>query len=508
MPQLYSRMDDMNWLTPSIADILSQGATPPGGDGSIREQMLSLQKRLEDLETPARVINVRPTPSYTLFITKPEAVGRLGARRTVAPNEIRRSLARIAEDQKDWRIGYLPEISEVPDTFGILVRTQEHRPISLRRLLVRSAFRNHPSTMTFAPGVTLEQKLVLHDLSESGNLLIAGEENSKQHLTHNLLLTLISLNTPGELRVAIAGRSSEVYKPLVNIPHALGRLLASQEEGQRLIDGLVKELGRRQDWLESEGVDNIAEYNASIREAGKTALPRIVLLIDSLSDDDWQATRENWIDPLVELLRDEGKSGIHLVLSANTYQTPDTPGELDELLPVKIITRSLANDITDQITNFHGSLMRFVDAFVVDETGEDVSIRPIEVCNITSEEIRNSIAYWHQATKQRSVDTQEEIAAVVSGRTGVTGILKAPPSLAPQMEPLSPVPDEPRMEDIRHATIPMSQVETDTEAEVEGASALLDRAQALSAYLGWIGAGPLVDILGLSLGEAHAVIMT
>ena len=76
MPQLFSRMDDINWLTPTIADILDQGAAPPGGDGSIREQMLMLQKQLSELETPARVVNVRPTPSYTLFIAKPDTVGR------------------------------------------------------------------------------------------------------------------------------------------------------------------------------------------------------------------------------------------------------------------------------------------------------------------------------------------------------------------------------------------------------------------------------------------------
>jgi len=77
MPQLFSRMDDANWLTPSIADILDQGATPPGGDGSIRQFMLQLQEELGTLGTPARIVNVRPTPSYTLYVARPDAVGRL-----------------------------------------------------------------------------------------------------------------------------------------------------------------------------------------------------------------------------------------------------------------------------------------------------------------------------------------------------------------------------------------------------------------------------------------------
>jgi hypothetical protein len=62
MPELYSRMDNANWLTPSIADILEQGANPPGGAGTIREYTLILQRELSDLDTPARIVNVRSSP--------------------------------------------------------------------------------------------------------------------------------------------------------------------------------------------------------------------------------------------------------------------------------------------------------------------------------------------------------------------------------------------------------------------------------------------------------------
>jgi len=105
MPELYSRTDDAGWLTPSIADVLEQGAPPPGGDGSIRDHMLTIQRELADLETPAKIINVRSMPSYTLYVARPETIGRLGSRRTVTPQEIRRSLARIVEQHPDWALG-------------------------------------------------------------------------------------------------------------------------------------------------------------------------------------------------------------------------------------------------------------------------------------------------------------------------------------------------------------------------------------------------------------------
>ena len=74
MPELFSRMDDLNWLTPSAADILDQGAPPPGGDGSIRERMLMIQHELDELDTPARIVNVRSTPSYTFPFSTSEFV--------------------------------------------------------------------------------------------------------------------------------------------------------------------------------------------------------------------------------------------------------------------------------------------------------------------------------------------------------------------------------------------------------------------------------------------------
>src|SRR5687768_16415202 len=98
MPELYSRMDNVNWLTPAIADILDQGANPPGGtgSGSIREHMLTIQRELSDLETPARIVNVRSSPSYHLFVARPEMVGRMGNRSQVTPEAIEKSIEKIA----------------------------------------------------------------------------------------------------------------------------------------------------------------------------------------------------------------------------------------------------------------------------------------------------------------------------------------------------------------------------------------------------------------------------
>lgn len=474
MPQLFSRMDDMNWLTPSIADILSQGAAPPGGDGTIREHLLSLQKRMGELESPIRIINVRPTPSYTLFIAKPEVVGRLGNRRTISHGEIKRSLGQIAEEQRGWKLGFMPQIQDNPDTVGILLRTDEHRPLSLRRLLVRSTFRDNPSTLTLALGNTLEQRLVLFDLASTGNLLIVGAEGGKSHLIHSALLTLMSLNTPSELRLAIIGTSSMTFKSMTSTPHALGRVLDSPGDGVRLITGLIREIQRRMNAFQDANAQNIAQYNEMMREQGKSITPRIVIILDSMTDEAWQEARDEWNTPLAEIIKNRGKAGVHLIITSNGLNPPELPSAIAPEFPVKVLLRNVANDHVDRIPNFHTSLLRFIDALVLDE---DVNLTPIEMCAITPEEIKNTVSYWQQAIHQRQREAENQ---PVSATTGVTGILQSQQPQPPaETAPTSQTQDKIALPDI------------------------LQQAQALAAYLGWLGVGPLQDILGMSPDEAR-----
>lgn len=542
MPELFSRMDNLNWLTPSIADILDQGSTPPGGDGSIRERMLLIQHELDELDTPARIINVRSTPSYTLYIARPGNIGRMGNRRAVSANEIKQSIKQIAENHKDWLLGFIPQLREDDSSVGILLRTDEHRPLSLRRLMVRSTFRKHPSTLAFVLGVTLDQQLLVNSIDEIGNLLIVGKENAKQHFIRSALLSFIMLNTPSELRVAIAGESSEAYKYLVGAPHALGRILTSPQEGQRLIEGLVKEIQRRRQTFDDTSATDIAHYNTIANQTGKPELPRIILILDSLTDEAWKEEIANWIKPVSELLVRGSKVGIHLLVTVDEEDNLNLSSEALEAITVKIVTRASSRDISSQIPNFHTSLLRFIDAFIIGKSDSDEhDITPVELCAISNSEIKNVVEYWRQMSKQRYHDLQ---TAKASQSTGVTSVLTALPNTDTQKisMPTPPTPQKPNISTLTRATHMLGtqiaqtvQVKSKPQA-VEGAmieteiidipntsnksiealddtlapddnGTLLQQSIALSAYLGWISRGALRDIFNISEQEAGDLII-
>lgn len=460
MPQLFSRMDDSNWLTPSIADILDQGAAPPGGDGTIREQIMTLQNELTAFETPARIVNVRPTPSYTLFILQPETVGRLGSRRTVTFQEIRRSAGQIAEKHKEWRLGFLPQVEDTPDSCGLMLRTDQHRPLSLRRLLVRGTFRDYASTLAFPLGVTLDQRLIVNDLQNVGHLLVVGEGNAKQHFISSLVLTLILFNTPTEIRTVIMGESSTAYNALLDAPHTLRPHLVTPETIAQTLTELSAEAQRRLEAFYEEGVNVFNAYNSRRRDQNQAGFSRIVVVVDALSDPAYQAHIDAIVTPLRELLLNGAEVGIHVIFSTTTPET--LPESLNGLTNTQVLLRSAAGDIGDKVKNFHSSLLRFVDAFVV-ETGTDTII-PVELCAVSPEEITASVNYWKQVMVNR---TQE--AAAVEPRTA-TG----------------------------------EQLLVGNRAPVAGS--MSDRAAMLAAYLGWLSVGALHDIFGLSDSEAAGLI--
>lgn len=472
MPQLFSRIDANNWLTPSIADILDQGANPPGGDGSIRKQTSELQQALRDAGSPVRIVNVLPTPSYTLFTAQAETTGRLGARRNITPNEIRRSLTAVADQHKEWTLGFVPQVKDIENGMGILLRTEEHKPQSLRRMLVRAQFRNHPSTLALVLGLTLDQELLIRDLDTMGHLLVIGADKAKLHIMRSLLLTLICLNTPTEIRIALVGENSKNYADFARIPHMLGRGLAKPSEAQRLLDGLDAEMARREKLLAQSNLPTIADYNAGLSNTGKLPVPRVLLIVDSLSESEWQSSSKQWTPAVYRLLTKGSALGFHLLITAN--QIGDLSDLLTNALTTQIVVRSAAAPLQERMKEFPRPTMRFIDALVVETLPED-RITPVEISVVSNDEVQKAVDYWLSAAQKRAEETANR---ATSEPTGVTGYLN--PEIVNRLtQPTQAVPQHD----------------------------MLDKASALAAYLGWIGIGPLHDILGLSEAEANAVLL-
>ncbi len=483
MPQLFSRTDDTNWLTPSIADLLEQGSSPPVNDGALRQQVQQLQQMLTDAGTPVRIINVQVSPAYTLFIVQPETQGRLGNRRAPTPPEIRRNLNNITEQRPEWIFGFVPQMRDSQDTSGILLRTPEHSPTTLRRLMVRSQFRNHPSTLAMIFGTTITQELVIRDLDTAGHILLTSADKARDFFLRGLLLTLTLLNTPSELRLALIGTPDGVIARLGNLPHVVGRLLNTPAESQRLFDGLFNEIRRRQKLLDEAGTTTLAEYNHTLRAKNAPALPRILMATDVFSENDWQTDSQQWTPPVFNILSKGAPLGIHLL--AATRHPGDLPARLEAQIPTRIMQRQAAAALLDKVPDFPKALLRFLDTFIVETIQDEARITPVESFVVTDKEVENVLLYWDQASKIRQ---QESGNVAASAPTGVTGYL-----------------DPDKLPAEKRAAPPAVAAEGIAEGNI-GHQQLATQGAVLAAYLGWISIGALRDVLALSEEEAQAIL--
>lgn len=485
MPQLLSRRDDTGWLTPSMADILKQGTAPLLSEDLIRSQVSEIQQILVEQETPARIIDIRPSPSHILYVARPEIIGRRSNRRPVTPAEIRRSLAVIAEKHSNWTLGFLNHAQGDDESVGILLRTEVHQPLKLRQLLVSNTFLAHPSTLALVIGVTVEQQMILRDLQQLKHITVIGPDSGRRHLIRELVLTLILFNSPAEIRIAMLGDSIRMFEDLAQSPHTLGRQINDVEQGMRLLDGMLKEAERRRQFLADRQAENFEDYNALMLRQGEATLPRLLILFDSLSDADWQQAAERWMQPLYDLLVNGPRVGIHLALTAN--HPADLPEMISSALETRVQLRSVSTELAEGLKQFHSTALRFVDGFIL--SGREIT--PVEFCTVTDDEVQRLTNYWRQMAAQRTQDPK-----LVQKRSGVTDLLPQFGDAEPAARPAAPLPTRTRVGTLARATQALSSGEEDR---------VLNQAQALAAYLGWIGVGPLRDVLGLSVGEARAV---
>lgn len=474
MPQLLSRRDESGWLTPSMADVLTQSPSVMPGEETLRTQLNILQRQLADLGTPVRVTDIRPSPSHTLFITQPETVGRLGDRHPVSPNDVRHNLGRLDKHHKNWSLGFIYRLSDDNNAMGILLRTEHNTPLPLRQVIISNSFLNHPAAQVLIMGITLQQYAIIRDLSAISSLLVIGPDQSRQHAIHQLLLPLLMLNTPAELRLALVGPDIHTYHILADSPHTLGKTVDTTEAGIRLLEGMVKETERRRQYLLESGLDELGDYNAHLANLGEVPLPHIVILFDSLSDPGWQAEAEQWMPPLCDLLLNGGRVGVHVIATADEPEA--VSDAITSAAHTQLMMRTVGKHLIEKLNHLHNSALRFIDGFLIDKNEE---IIPLELCATTTEDLQRIVNYWRQAAAHRvheGLDTFDSTATVKNRETGA-------------------------------AILPASVLAKATFA-LAGSSdkRLIQQAAALAAYLGWLGTGPLRDVLGLSPSDARAVL--
>jgi hypothetical protein len=174
-----------------------------------------------------------------------------------------------------------------------------------------------------------------------------------------------------------------------------------------------------------------------------------LMVIDSLTDPTWLPFIDEYLPAVQRLLNEGAKVGIHLLLAVDELPTSDALKAIVNQIQTRIVLRAAAKDLIKDVP-MHRTQLRFIDAFVVEgrmDQRKDTRITPVEVCAISGVELRRAVDYWRSNTRQRQ--SAAASSTVISGKTGVTGLLQTQEAALLLIKP--PVPSEPPRQSLEKA---------------------------------------------------------
>jgi hypothetical protein len=319
MPEFKSRMDSYNWHTPLFSDVFSLDDIPSSDEGMVETNQARLAAALARLASSVHLEGARSMPSYTLYEASLEE--------NLGDEDLREKVYKI-EAQEGWILGYNWQNSQ---RVQFLLRTDAHHPLSLSHVLSRITFRKATHPTSFVMGVSLQQQILVRDWESIGHILIIGDGTTKQSFIRSVLVTMLMLQTPSELRVAFIGSSSDEYSYVQDTPHALGVNQArTPDQAIRLLLGMSKEIPRRQSIFKEAGASTLTACNRYLLENNDAPLPRIILVLDSLGQAEWVKHQAKWMPFLSEIIEHGAQVGIHAIVTARGLGLPHPFDELSK----------------------------------------------------------------------------------------------------------------------------------------------------------------------------------
>jgi len=297
--------------------------------GDVKNNMLIIQRTLENFGIPVEMGEVNVGPTVTQYTLKP-AEGIKLTKITTLSNDLALSLA-----AHPIRIeAPIPGKSLV----GVEVPNQTKAIVGLREVLAGEMFKNRKSNIMVALGKDVSGKVWLDDLSKMPHLLVAGATNSGKSVCLNaIIVSLLYQNNPDDLRFIMVD-PKRVELPVYNgVPHLLTPVITEVGKTINALKWCLNEMDRRFEALAKAGKRNIVSYNemGSLDKLGTGKMPFIIFIIDELADLMVAAGRD--VEASVIRLAQMARAvGIHLVLATQRPSVDVITGLIKANMPARI----------------------------------------------------------------------------------------------------------------------------------------------------------------------------
>lgn len=280
---------------------------------------------------------------------------------------------------------------------GIEVPNKIKEIVSIREVLSGRAFQRSSSKIVFALGKDVAGKDILCDIKKMPHLLVAGATGmGKSVCLNTILISLLFHASPEDVRIILIDPKRVEFSIYSGMPHLLVKdIICDDDKAIAALEWAIQEMERRYILFQETRTRDIDSYNAKIDLKINKKLPRILIIVDEVSD--LLATNKKVIEEKIKRITQKARAaGIHLILAT---QRPS----------VDVITGVIKTNLPSRISF---KLMNGVDSkTILDEVGAerllgrgDLFFKPayapskirVQGCYVTTEEVEKVIDYISQ----------------------------------------------------------------------------------------------------------------
>jgi S-DNA-T family DNA segregation ATPase FtsK/SpoIIIE len=314
----------------------------------LQEKARILETKLNDFNVRGEVVEILPGPVITTFEYRP-APGIKLSRITGLSDDLALALSAVS----------IRIVAPIPgrDVVGIEIPNDEREMVNLREMIACKDFIESDSMLTLGLGKDLMGRPVVTKMDKMPHLLIAGATGTGKSVGLNaMIISLLYKATPDEVKFIMIDPKRIELSVYNEIPHLISPVVTDMKKATNALFWAVKEMERRYELLEENGLRNLAQYNDLIKEKQRIRgdrlknnpeadigddlpdlepLPYIVVIVDELSDLMMVASKDVEF-ALTRLAQMARAAGIHIIIATQRPSADVLTGTIKANFPTRI----------------------------------------------------------------------------------------------------------------------------------------------------------------------------
>jgi DNA segregation ATPase FtsK/SpoIIIE, S-DNA-T family len=398
------------YIPPSLSLLNKDKGKAMAGD--VKANSLTIKRTLKEFGINVEMDAVESGPAITRYSLKPAQGVRIS-----------RIVALSQELQLALKASTIRIEAPIPgkSLVGIEVPNAVRSTVGLASILKNPEYTDSPRPLLIALGKDVAGGVHFANIARMPHALIAGTTGSGKSVTiHNIIVSLLFRNSPEQLRFILVDPKRVELTLYNGIPHLLTPVITEPKKALRSLSWAVKEMARRYDILQSEGVQGLELYHQNVYHPAKKAweergsleeekdslpepLPYIVIILDELNDLMQAYPRE--LEALIVRLAQMSRAvGIHLLLATQRPSVNVITGTIKANVPTRIALNVASQIDSRTIIDQMGAEKLLGQGDMLYLSSDSPRLVRIQSAFISGEEIKNVVTYL-KAQDAQMLDT-------------------------------------------------------------------------------------------------------